>query len=112
MNSNNIKGFDKFKETFNSVVGQYPNEDVEKSLASIFSKILDVIKQNHIEFNQDEVSYETLLQEDMGVDSLDAVEIMMSCEEVFEFVSDDTETADFKTIGDIVLYIYQKTSNN
>lgn len=47
---------------------------------------------------------ETIL-EDLGLDSLDAVEIIMSLEEEFEIEVDDEAFANVKTIGDVAYYI-------
>ena len=45
------------------------------------------------------------LTEDLGADSLDAVELNMSLEESFEISIPDEELANFKTVQDIVTYI-------
>lgn len=47
---------------------------------------------------------ETVL-EDLGLDSLDAVEIIMSLEEEFEIEVDDEAFANVKTIGDVAYYL-------
>ena len=50
------------------------------------------------------LTIETVL-EDLGLDSLDAVEIIMSLEEEFEIEVDDEAFANVKTIGDVAYYV-------
>ena len=51
------------------------------------------------------VTLEASLEEDLGADSLDAVELNMSLEEAFDISIPDEKLADFKTVADIVDYI-------
>ena len=44
-------------------------------------------------------------KDDLGADSLDAVELNMALEEAFEISIPDEELANFKTVQDIVTYI-------
>ena len=69
-----------------------------------FEKVKDIIVET-ISCEEDKVTLETALGEDLGVDSLDAVELNMSLEEAFEISIPDEELANFKTVQDIVTYI-------
>lgn len=53
----------------------------------------------------DTVTESAMLAEDLGVDSLDLVEILMAVEENFGVVVPDEEIPNFKTVGDIVSYV-------
>ena len=55
--------------------------------------------------NADAVTMEASLSEDLGADSLDAVELNMALEEEFGLTISDEELANFKTVGDIVAYV-------
>ena len=55
--------------------------------------------------NADVVTMEASLSEDLGADSLDAVELNMALEEEFGLTISDEELANFKTVGDIVAYV-------
>ena len=44
-------------------------------------------------------------KDDLGADSLDAVELNMALEEAFDISIPDEELANFKTVQDIVTYI-------
>ena len=55
--------------------------------------------------DEDVVTMEASLEEDLGMDSLDAVELSMSLEEAFEITIEEDKLAGFKTVEDIVNYI-------
>ena len=48
---------------------------------------------------------EANLSDDLGADSLDAVELSMAIEEAFGTAIPDEALAEFKTVGDIVHYL-------
>ncbi len=50
------------------------------------------------------------LADDLGADSLDAVELIMAIEEEFDVEIDDTEATKIKTVQDILDYL-NKNSN-
>jgi len=69
-----------------------------------FEKVKDIIVET-ISCEEDKVTLETALGEDLGVDSLDAVELNMALEEAFDISIPDEELAKFVTVQDIVTYI-------
>jgi acyl carrier protein len=52
-----------------------------------------------------EITAETSLQDDLGADSLDAVEIIMALEDEFDIEISDEEAQTFNNIGEIAQYI-------
>jgi len=52
-----------------------------------------------------EVTLEANLDDDLGADSLDAVELIMAIEDEFEMEVSDEEAQKFKTVKQIVDYI-------
>lgn len=42
------------------------------------------------------------LERDLGLDSLDKLELALKCEEKFKITIDDDEASDIETIGDLV----------
>ena len=54
------------------------------------------------------ITMETRLQEDLGLDSLDAIEILMALEEEFEIEVADEAFGNVKTFGDVVYYINEQ----
>lgn len=74
------------------------------------SKVLETVKDtiaNQLNVDIDKIESETSIIEDLGADSLDAVEILMSLEEAFEIDIPDDDAANLKTVQDIVDYIEQ-----
>ncbi len=71
---------------------------------STFEKVQEIIVET---FNCDleEVTLQANLSEDLGADSLDAVELSMAIEEEFSITIDDNNMAEFKTVKDIVSFI-------
>ena len=45
------------------------------------------------------------LDEDLGADSLDVVELLMELEDEFELAIADEQAEQFRTVGDVVAYI-------
>ena len=55
-----------------------------------------------------EIEYETLLQEDLMFDSLDAIEVVMAIEEHFDIIMRDPEIENIRTVGDVIQLIEAK----
>ena len=53
----------------------------------------------------EEVKAQASLADDLGADSLAAVELIMALEEAAGIHIDDAEAAEMKTVGDIVAYM-------
>ena len=49
--------------------------------------------------------------EDLGADSLDIVELVMTMEEEFDLDIPDTDAEKMKTVGDVVTYITSKQTH-
>jgi len=69
-----------------------------------FEKVKEIIVDT-LSCDEEKVALEASLTEDLGADSLDAVELNMALEEAFEISIPDEELANFKTVQDIVTYI-------
>lgn len=57
----------------------------------------------------DKVKPEATLKEDLGIDSLDSVEIVLELETEFDIKIEDDELQGLKTVNDIVTLIERKT---
>ena len=73
----------------------------------VFDKIKDIIVEQ-LDVEEDAVTMEASITEDLGADSLDVVDLVMSIEESFDVEIPDEEVENIKTVGDIVKYIYNK----
>jgi acyl carrier protein len=69
-----------------------------------FEKVKEIIVDT-ISCDESLVTLEADLSDDIGIDSLDAVELGMALEESFGIKIPDEELANFKTVKDIVEYI-------
>jgi acyl carrier protein len=58
-----------------------------------------------LDIDADKITSTTDIAEDLGADSLDVVELMMSVEEEFEITIDEDAVRGFRTIADVAGYI-------
>lgn len=74
---------------------------------STFEKVKGVIIKQ-LDVKDSDVTPDATFQEDLGADSLDMVELVMSLEEEFgiEIPEEDAEKA--KTVKDVIIYIDEK----
>ena len=63
------------------------------------------ILADQLEVSEEEIKPESILIDDLGADSLDVVEIVMSLEDEFGIEIADEETAKIKTVQDIVTFV-------
>lgn len=70
----------------------------------VFEKVRDILCEQ-LEQNEDAVTMESLVMEDLGADSLDVVDIVMSIEDEFEIEVPDEVIENVKTVGDIVKFV-------
>lgn len=70
---------------------------VLEKVKAIFAEQFDV--------EEDKITADTDLQEDLGADSLDVVDLLMSIEDEFEVEVPDEEIENIKTVGSLVSYI-------
>ena len=54
---------------------------------------------------EDTITAETKIADDLGADSLDVVDLLMSIEDEFEIEVPDDEIENIKTVGELVAYI-------
>ena len=64
-----------------------------------------------LDVSEDEVTMEASIIDDLGADSLDLVEIIMSLEEEFEIEVPDEDAEKLPTVRHIVEYIDNKTND-
>ncbi|WP_295155462.1 acyl carrier protein [uncultured Ruminococcus sp.] len=74
----------------------------------VFDKIREIIVEQ-LDVDEDKVTADASITEDLGADSLDVVDLVMSIEESFDLEIPDEEVENIKTVGDIVKFIEAKT---
>ena len=70
----------------------------------MFEKVRDIIVDT-LSCSIDDLTLEASLADDLGADSLDAVELNMALEDKLGVSIPDEELAGMKTVGDIVAYL-------
>lgn len=70
----------------------------------VFEKIVEILCEQ-LDLDPDRISMDTSITDDLGADSLDLVEVLMSVEDEFEVEVPDEEAEKFKTVADLVRYI-------
>lgn len=74
----------------------------------IFEKVRGILV-DQLDVDEDAVTMESSIADDLGADSLDIVDMVMSLEEEFDMEIPDEEIETMKTVGDIVHYIESKS---
>ena len=70
----------------------------------VFEKVKNIIAEE-LGIEKDEIKMESDLSEDLGADSLDAIELIMEVETQFEVEIADSEATKLKLVSDIVQYL-------
>lgn len=70
----------------------------------LFEQIRDIICKQ-LEINENDVTMDTNIRDDLGADSLDLVDLAISLEDEFEVEVPDNVIEKFETVGDIVRFI-------
>ena len=70
----------------------------------VFEKVKAILSEQ-FDVEEDTITLETSISEDLGADSLDIVDLLMSLEDEFEIEVPDDEIENIKTVGELVKYI-------
>jgi acyl carrier protein len=72
-----------------------------------FEKVRAILV-DQLDVDEDAVTLESVITEDLGADSLDVVDMVMSLEEEFDMEIPDEDIEGMKSVGDIVRFIEAK----
>lgn len=75
----------------------------------IFEK-LKAIAVNDIGIDADKVKPESDIIKELGLDSLDIVDMLMKVEETFGVTIDDSDVVEMKTVADVVRFIEENVA--
>ena len=70
----------------------------------VLDKMKDILVEQ-LECDPEDITMESLLVDDLGADSLDAIDIVMSVEDTFKVEVPDEIIEKIEPVGDIVNYI-------
>ena len=71
----------------------------------VFDKVKEIIQDQLSTDDPEKITPDANIQDDLGADSLDIVDLVMSLEEEYDIEIPDEAVANIKTVGDIVKYI-------
>ena len=70
----------------------------------VLEKVTSILV-DQLDVDEEKVTMEASISDDLGADSLDVVDLVMSLEEEFNIEITDEEVENIKTVGDIVKYV-------
>lgn len=70
----------------------------------IFEKVKTILAEQ-FSVNESTITPDTNIEQDLGADSLDVVDILMSIEDEFEIEIPDGEIDNIRTVGELINYI-------
>ena len=73
----------------------------------ILSKVKSILSEQ-FSVDEEKITMQTNIAEDLGADSLDVVDVLMSLEDEFEMEIHDEDVENIKTVGQLVEYIKAK----
>lgn len=76
----------------------------------VFEKVKAILSEQ-FDVEEDTITLDTNIAEDLGADSLDIVDLLMSLEDEFEIEVPDDEIENIKTVGELVKYIEGNVNN-
>ena len=70
----------------------------------MFEKVKKIIAEQ-LKISEDKITMQSLIKDDLGADSVDILQLLMTLEEEHGIVIPDEKLAKFITVGDIVEYL-------
>jgi acyl carrier protein len=70
----------------------------------MLDKIREIVSKE-LKVDLEKVNLDTHFLNDLGADSLDAVELMMAIEDAFDVVIPDEEAQNFNTVKDVITFL-------
>ena len=70
----------------------------------VFEKIREILCQQ-LDIEEDTVTMESSIIDDLGADSLDVVDLLMTMDDEFDIEVPDEDVEKMKTVGDLVKYV-------
>ncbi|MCI9510642.1 MAG: acyl carrier protein [Angelakisella sp.] len=74
----------------------------------IFEKVAAILAEQ-LDAEEESITLETNLVDDLGADSLDVVDLVMTLEDEFDMEIPDEDVVDVHTVGDIVKYLEDRS---
>ena len=72
----------------------------------MFEKVIDILSE-FSEIDKNKIGVESDLIKDLGLNSLDVVNLIVAFEDEFDIVIPDSKLKEFSTVGDIEKYLIE-----
>ncbi|MBQ9106820.1 MAG: acyl carrier protein [Clostridia bacterium] len=76
----------------------------------VFEKVREILAQQ-LDIEEESINMESNIQEDLGADSLDLVDLLMTLEDDYGLEVPDEDVEKIKTVGDLVAYIEERQAD-
>ena len=73
----------------------------------VFDKVKELISEQ-LDVKADDITEASNIQDDLGADSLDVVDLVVALEDEFDVEIPEDQVENIKTVGDIVKFIEDK----
>ena len=73
----------------------------------VFDKVKELISEQ-LDVKADDITEASNIQDDLGADSLDVVDLVMALEDEFDVEIAEDQVENIKTVGDIVKFMEDK----
>jgi acyl carrier protein len=81
----------------------------ERTIMTPKERIIEIIA-DQLQVNEEQVTPEANLQEDLGADSIDLIELVMTFEETFDIEIHDEDVENVQTVKDLTDYLEKRLS--
>ena len=75
----------------------------------IFEKVKEILVEN-LKVSASEITHDSELVIDLGINSLELADLVFSCEDTIEIEIDEKALGTFKTVADVVSYLEEVTN--
>jgi acyl carrier protein len=77
-------------------------------MSDVFNQVKSLIAEQ-LEVDEEQITMESLIVDDLGADSLDVVELIMHLEDKFSIEIPEAESEKIVSVGDVVRFIEANT---
>ena len=70
----------------------------------MFETLKDILVEE-LQLDADDITLESHLSNDLGINSIELADLVMTCEEKFDVEFKDEDLAGLQTVGDVVKYL-------
>lgn len=70
----------------------------------MYEKFVDLLV-NELQIDRNEITMDSELSNDLGINSIELADLVMLCEEKFDIEFNDDDIRKFTTVGDVVNYL-------